>query len=354
MTISFNFTNSSPSTWLITGVAGFIGSRLLETLLQLNQKVIGLDNFSTGTYANLTDVMNQVSHEQWLNFKLIEGDIRSLDDCQRAVADVTYVLHHAALSSVTKSIAEPIANHTNNVNGFLNILLASRDAHVKRVIYATSSAIYGNKLDIKIETNQKPTLQSPYAASKLMNEIYAEVFFNAYGLESIGLRYFNVYGPRQSLSGDYSAVIPRWIEAMLKHQPVTIYGDGSTTRDFCFIDDIVQANLLAATTENQLAINQVYDVASGQSISLNNLFQHIKKSLSYHDTAVMAINPVYCDFRAGDIRHSEADLCPIQQDLNYKTQYNLEEGLSLMSDWFTNIYFYQSTDQYKLDSHVDL
>ena len=321
------------ATWLITGVAGFIGSHLLETLLKLDQHVVGLDNFLSGSRQNLDEVMRQVTPEQWLNFTLIEGDIRSLEDCHRAVNRVDYILHHAACSSVKHSIEEPIVTHVNNVDGFFNILVASQAARVKRVVYATSSAIYGNPSSGQDGKCTDAQLQSPYAVSKLVNEIYADVFFRIYGVESIGLRYFNIYGPRQDPNSDYAAVIPTWINAMIKGEPVYIYGDGETSRDFCYIDDVVQANLLAAFTVHASAVNQVYDVGAGKSINLNMLFHTMKQYFLEKERRFEHLKPHYQDFRLGDVRFSAADITKTQERLSYKPKYDLAQGLSETIDW---------------------
>ncbi|MFW2724014.1 NAD-dependent epimerase/dehydratase family protein, partial [Acinetobacter baumannii] len=268
-----------PKTWLITGVAGFIGSNLLETLLKLDQKIVGLDNFATGHQHNLDEVQSLVTPEQWAKFTFIQGDIRNLEDCQKACANVDYVLHQAALGSVPRSIADPITTNAANITGFLNMLVAARDAQVKSFTYAASSSTYGDHPALpKVEENIGNPL-SPYAVTKYVNELYADVFARTYDFKCIGLRYFNVFGKRQDPNGAYAAVIPKWTAAMIQGDDVFINGDGETSRDFCFIENTVQANILAATTENEEAKNQVYNVAVGDRTTLNDLFNAIKNAL---------------------------------------------------------------------------
>jgi len=317
-----------PHTWLITGVAGFIGSNLLETLLKLNQCVVGLDNFATGHQRNLDEVQTLVTPTQWANFRFINGDIRNLADCQKAVTGVDHVLHQAALGSVPRSVADPITTNATNICGFLNMLVSARDAKVKRFVYAASSSTYGDHPALpKVEdTIGKPL--SPYAVTKYVNELYADVFGKTYGLQSIGLRYFNVFGPRQDPNGAYAAVIPKWISSMLKSEPIYINGDGETSRDFCFVNNAVQANLLAATTPNPDAVNQVYNVAVGDRTTLNELFALIRDNLAVHGITV-DIKPVYRDFRAGDVRHSLADIGRAANFLGYSPTHRLTQGLSL-------------------------
>jgi UDP-N-acetylglucosamine 4-epimerase len=324
---------SEPQNWLITGVAGFIGSNILETLLRLNQRVVGLDNFATGHQRNLDEVQTLVSPTQWANFSLIKGDICNLADCQKAVTGVEYVLHQAALGSVPRSVADPITTNATNISGFLNMLLAARDAKVKRFVYAASSSTYGDHPALpKVEdTIGKPL--SPYAVTKYVNELYADVFGKTYGMQSIGLRYFNVFGPRQDPNGAYAAVIPKWISSMIKNEPIYINGDGETSRDFCFVNNAVQANLLAATTDNADARNHVYNVAVGDSTTLNTLFALLRDNLSRH--GVKADNqPVYRDFRSGDVRHSLADISKAQSLLGYSPAHRIQEGLALAMPWY--------------------
>jgi UDP-N-acetylglucosamine 4-epimerase len=327
---------TDPHTWLVTGVAGFIGSNLLETLLSLNQTVVGLDNFATGFQRNLDEVQTLVSPAQWANFKFVQGDIRNLDDCQKATAGVDYVLHQAALGSVPRSVADPIATNATNITGFLNMLVAARDAQVKRFVYAASSSTYGDHPALpKIEhTIGKPL--SPYAVTKYVNELYADVFGKTYGVQSIGLRYFNVFGPRQNPNGAYAAVIPKWISSLIKAEPVYINGDGETSRDFCFIANAVQANLLAATATKPEAVNQIYNVAVGDRTTLNELYTEIKANLLPNYSYLKDAQPVYRDFRAGDVRHSLADISKAQTQLGYAPTHHIEQGLTVATPWYVS------------------
>ncbi len=323
----------APKTWLITGVAGFIGSNLLETLLKLNQNVVGLDNFATGHQHNLDEVQSLVKPEQWANFKFYKGDIRNFEDCQKACAGVDYVLHEAALGSVPRSIADPITTNAANITGFLNMLTAARDAEVKSFTYAASSSTYGDHPALpKVEENIGKPL-SPYAVTKYVNELYAEVFARTYGFKTIGLRYFNVFGKRQDPNGAYAAVIPKWTAAMIAGDDVFINGDGVTSRDFCFIENTVQANILAATTQNDEARNQVYNVAVGDRTTLNDLFNAIKAALNENDVTYTK-EPVYRDFRAGDVRHSQASIAKIKNNLEYEAAYNIKDGIKFAVDWY--------------------
>lgn len=325
---------SQPKTWLVTGVAGFIGSNLLETLLRLNQRVVGLDNFATGHQHNLDEVQSLVSGEQWANFRFIRGDIRQLSDCQAACEGVDYVLHQAALGSVPRSLEDPITTNSTNIDGFLNMLVAARDAQVKRFVYAASSSTYGDHPALpKIEENIGKPL-SPYAVTKYVNELYADVFARAYGFNTIGLRYFNIFGKRQDPNGAYAAVIPKWIASMIKHEPVYINGDGETSRDFCYIDNAVQANLLAATTENTDATNQVYNVAVGDRTTLNELFWHLHENLLPHFAHLQKFEPTYRDFRTGDVRHSLADIGKAAEQLGYRPNFRIVEGLQKAMPWY--------------------
>ena len=323
---------ADPRKWLITGVAGFIGSNLLETLLQLDQRIVGLDNFSTGRRKNLDEVRQAVTAAQWERFEFVEGDINDLTTCQRMCTGADFVLHQAALGSVPSSMADPIGAHRQNVTGFLNMLLAARDAKVKRLIYASSSAVYGDDTHLpKVEEKIGNPL-SPYAATKLMNEIYANVFGRAYGLASIGLRYFNVFGSRQDPQGSFAAVIPKWIAAFLKHEPVYINGDGETTRDFCHVANVVQANLLAVTAEQPEALNQVYNIALGERTTLNELFEILKATIRGANSPKE--KPVYCEFRPGDIRHSLADISKASRLLGFAPTRRIDQGLALSMDWY--------------------
>jgi UDP-N-acetylglucosamine/UDP-N-acetylgalactosamine 4-epimerase len=325
---------SEPHTWLITGVAGFIGSNLLETLLKLNQRVVGLDNFATGHQRNLDEVQTLVTPTQWANFSFIKGDICNLADCQKAVTGVDYVLHQAALGSVPRSVTDPITTNATNISGFLNMLVAARDTKVKRFVYAASSSTYGDHPALpKVEdTIGKPL--SPYAVTKYVNELYADVFGKTYGLQSIGLRYFNVFGPRQDPNGAYAAVIPKWISSMIQNEPIYINGDGETSRDFCFVNDAVQANLLAATAQTTEAVNQVYNVAVGDRTTLNELYAQLKANLLPLYAHLHAAQPVYRDFRAGDVRHSLADISKAATRLGYAPAQRIGQGLALAMPWY--------------------
>lgn len=326
----------SPRTWLVTGVAGFIGSNLLETLLQLNQRVIGLDNFETGHQRNLDLVQRAVSDTAWAQFKFVQGDIRKLEDCQRALEEgIDYVLHQAALGSVPRSLEDPIRTNSTNIDGFLNILVASRDAGVKRFVYAASSSTYGDHPDLpKVEDRIGRPL-SPYAVTKYVNELYADVFARCYGLQTIGLRYFNVFGPRQDPDGAYAAVIPKWFGALLRDETVQINGDGETSRDFCFVANAVQANLLAATTQETEAVNQVFNVAVGDRTTLNELFSHIRELACTAKPELKDVSPVYRDFRAADVRHSQADISKAQSLLGYAPTHRIAAGLQDSATYYT-------------------
>jgi len=320
---------AAPKVWLITGVSGFIGSNLLETLLRLDQKVVGIDNFAAGHRRNLEEVQNLVDKGQWARFEFIEGDICSLDDCRRACDGVDYVLHQAALGSVPRSIADPIATNAANVDGFLNMLVAARDAKVARFVYAASSSAYGDHPELpKVEDVIGQPL-SPYAVTKYVNELYANVFARCYGFETIGLRYFNVFGSRQDPNGAYVAVIPKWTAAMINGMTVYVNGDGETGRDFTFVDNVVQVNLLAATSAAAEAVNQVYNVAVGEFVTLNDLYAELKKLLSPQFPHLADEQPVYRDFRAGDVRHSQADIGKAERLLGYIPSHRFAEGLAL-------------------------
>ncbi len=323
-----------PRTWLVTGVAGFVGSNLLEALLKLNQRVVGLDNFATGYQHNLDEVKSLVSPEQWANFRFIRGDIRNLDDCMHACAGVDYVLHEAALGSVPRSIENPINTNETNISGFLNMLVGARDSGVKRFVYAASSSTYGDHPGLpKVEDRIGKPL-SPYAVTKYVNELYAEVFAKTYGLETIGLRYFNVFGRRQNPNGAYAAVIPKWISSLIRNEPVYINGDGETSRDFCYVENIIQINLLAATSVNPDAANQVYNVAVGDRTTLNQLYENLRVNLAGHFSHLADAKPAYRDFRAGDVRHSLADITKARERLGYAPQYRVGEGLKEAMEWY--------------------
>ncbi len=325
---------STPRTWLVTGCAGFIGSSLLEQLLKLNQTVVGLDNFSTGKQRNLDEVQTLVSGEQWNRLCFIEGDIRDLTACQHACSGVDYVLHQAALGSVPRSIDDPITSNASNITGFLNMLVAARDEKVKRFVYAASSSTYGDHPGLpKVEDTIGRPL-SPYAVTKYVNELYADVFGRCYGLESIGLRYFNVFGARQDPDGAYAAVIPKWIASLLHDEPVYINGTGETSRDFCYVQNAVQANLLAATIENIEAVNQVYNVAVNARTDLNQLFSLLRDGLAVNHSDLKSVQPFYRDFRAGDVMHSLADIGKISRLLGYEPTHTIAQGLQEALGWY--------------------
>ncbi|HDS1734790.1 MULTISPECIES: NAD-dependent epimerase/dehydratase family protein [Pseudomonas] len=325
----------APKRWLITGVAGFIGSNLLEHLLLLDQTVVGLDNFATGHQRNLDEVKANVSAQQWSRFNFIQGDIRNLDDCHVACRDVDYVLHQAALGSVPRSLNDPITTNATNVDGFLNMLVAARDAAVKSFTYAASSSTYGDHPGLpKVEDVIGKPL-SPYAVTKYVNELYADVFFKSYGFNSVGLRYFNVFGRRQDPEGAYAAVIPKWLASMISADDLFINGDGETSRDFCFIENVVQMNLLAATTADPAAVNQIYNVAVSGRTTLNQLFEALREGLQ-ENGVVYAKAPVYRDFRAGDVRHSQADISKAQKLLGYAPRYDVMGGISKAMPWYIN------------------
>lgn len=354
---------TEPHTWLVTGAAGFIGSNLLETLLKLNQRVVGLDNFATGHQRNLDEVQSLVTQEQWRNFQFIQGDIRNLADCQKAMtfnpslraqrdnpSPVDYVLHQAALGSVPRSVEDPITTNSANITGFLNMLVAARDAKVKRFVYAASSSTYGDHPGLpKVEDVIGKPL-SPYAITKYVNELYADNFGKTYGLQSMGLRYFNIFGPRQDPNGSYAAVIPKWIASMIKGEPIYINGDGENSRDFCFVDNVVQANLLAATVTALVIasgarqsmtllpspVNQVYNVAVGDRTTLNQLYEKLRLNLLPSYPHLRHVQPIYRDFRAGDVRHSLADISKSRQLLGYIPEFDIRSGIAQAMPWYIN------------------
>lgn len=331
---------ATPKTWLVTGVAGFIGSNLLETLLKLDQRVVGLDNFATGHQRNLDEVRTLVTPEQWNNFVFVNGDIRNLDDCRKALSfsagvGVDYVLHQAALGSVPRSLKDPITTNSVNIDGFLNMLVAARDAQVKSFTYAASSSTYGDHPGLpKVEDAIGKPL-SPYAVTKYVNELYADVFARSYGFNTIGLRYFNVFGARQDPNGAYAAVIPKWTASLIKGEVVNINGDGETSRDFCYVKNAVQANLLAATTIDAKALNQVYNVAVGDRTTLNQLVQAIESTLR-ETQSIPPAETVYQDFRAGDVRHSLADITKAKERLGYIPSHRIGQGLAETMPWYIN------------------
>jgi UDP-N-acetylglucosamine 4-epimerase len=323
-----------PRTWTVTGVAGFIGSNLLESLLALDQRVIGLDSFATGHRRNLDEVRAKVGEARWHNFTFVAGDIRSPADCRRACAGADYVLHQAALGSVPRSIEDPAASHAANVTGFLDMLVAARDAGAKRFVYASSSSVYGDEPTLPKREERIGAMLSPYAATKYANELYADVFARCYGTEAVGLRYFNVFGPRQDPNGAYAAVIPCWFAALARGETVYINGDGETSRDFCYIDNVVQANLLAATVPRDQAAGQVFNVAVGDRTTLNQLFALIAERVARERPERAGAKPVYRDFRAGDVRHSLADISKATHRLGYVPTHGVGRGLDLAAHWY--------------------
>lgn len=322
--------------WLVTGVAGFIGSNLAEQLLKLNQRVVGLDNFATGYKHNLEHIKNSVSEDQWENFVFTEGDITDYKTCIKITKNVDIVLHQAALGSVPRSIDNPVSSNASNVSGFLNILTAAKDNGVKRFVYASSSSVYGDSTELPKVESRIGNLLSPYAVTKYVNELYMGVFYKCYGFESIGLRYFNVFGKRQDPNGAYAAVMPKWISQMLNGEDVYINGDGETSRDFTYIDNVVQANILAGTTTNPLSFAKAYNTAAGGRETLNNLFLAIKNELEVKLPDLKIKNPIYRDFRAGDIRHSNANIDSAKELLGYTPTHTLELGLKESIEWYIN------------------
>ncbi len=325
---------TSPKTWLITGVAGFIGSNLLEALLKLDQNVVGLDNFATGFQRNLSEVSTLVTPTQWRNFHFIEGDVRNPEDCRNACLGADFVLHQAALGSVPRSLEDPLTTNESNISGFLNMLTAARDARVTRFVYAASSSTYGDHPALPKKEEQIGKPLSPYAVTKYVNELYADVFARCYGFKSIGLRYFNIFGERQDADGAYAAVIPRWFASLMRGEPVHINGDGETSRDFCHVANAVQANLLAAITDNPAALDQVYNVAVGERTTLNQLFTLIRERVASRFPQAAEAQPHYRDFRPGDVRHSLADIGKAQTLLGYQPSHTLREGLEIAAGWY--------------------
>lgn len=324
---------AEPRRWLVTGCAGFIGSNLLETLLRHGQQVVGLDNFATGHQYNLDEVQKTVGPEKWDKFTFIKGDIRDPAACEQAVQNVDYVLHQAALGSVPRSLNDPVTTNDVNITGFLNMIVASRDAGIKSFVYAASSSTYGDHEALpKVEEHIGRPL-SPYAVTKFVDELYADVFARAYGFGSIGLRYFNVFGKRQDPNGAYAAVIPKWVSAMIHGEEVFVNGDGLTSRDFCFVENAVQANILAALAQPE-GVNQVYNVAFNARTTLNELFRHLADALGKNGI-VYDKQPVYRDFRAGDVRHSQADIGKAQRLLGYKPLFDIVQGIEVAMPWYT-------------------
>jgi UDP-N-acetylglucosamine 4-epimerase len=325
---------AQPRRWLVTGSAGFIGSHLVEALLRLDQTVTGLDSFATGHRRNVDEVKASVTPAQWQRHRFVEGDIRDAATCRDACRGIDVVLHEAALGSVPRSLADPLATNAANVDGFLNMLVAARDAGVARFVYAASSSTYGDHPQLpKVEDRIGRPL-SPYAVTKLVNELYADVFARCYGLQAIGLRYFNVFGARQDPEGAYAAVIPCWVRALLRGESPVINGDGETSRDFCYVANAVQANLLAATTVDDAAVNQIYNVALDQRTTLNALFDLVRAELAPLAPSVASMRPAYADFRAGDVRHSQADIGKARRLLGYAPSHSLVEGLRAAMPWY--------------------
>lgn len=324
-----------PKVWLVTGVAGFIGSNLLETLLKLNQQVIGLDNFATGHQHNIDQALQDVGEESSTKrFVFIKGDIRNIEDCHKACKGVDYVLHEAALGSVPRSIEDPVNTNQTNIDGFLNMLVAARDADVKRFVYAASSSTYGDHPDLPKVEDKIGNPLSPYAVTKLVNELYASVFARTYNFNTIGLRYFNIFGKRQDPNGAYAAVIPKWVASILHNEEVFINGTGETSRDFCYIDNTVQMNLLAATTDNPDAVDQVYNTALNDRTSLNQLYDLIQERLLLLKPELKKKQPTYRDFRAGDVMHSQANISKAQNSLGYEPTHTIKKGLDVAMDWY--------------------
>ncbi len=325
---------SRPRRWLVTGAAGFIGSNLVEALLRLEQEVVGLDNFATGSRRNLAEIEAVLPASQWARFRLIEGDVARVADCEQAVQGIQIILHQAALGSVPRSLRYPLATHEANVTGFVNMIEAARQARVGRFVYASSSSVYGDHPRLPKVEDEVGQVLSPYALSKKINEQYAEIYARCFGLPCVGLRYFNVFGARQDPESAYAAVLPIWITALIQRRVVEIFGDGETSRDFCYVENVVQANLRAATTENPEALGQVYNVAAGGRVSLNQAFARMRDLLAPAYPWVRDANPVYRDFRAGDVRHSQADISRARARLGYQPEYDFARGLERALDWY--------------------
>ncbi|MFZ4766068.1 MAG: SDR family oxidoreductase [Roseimicrobium sp.] len=324
----------SPSRWLVTGAAGFIGSHLVEKLLREGQSVTGFDNFATGRQVNLDQVFADVGPEASARFRLVQGDLRSEADCRAAVEGVEHILHQAGLGSVPRSIERPLDSHAANVTGTLNLFEAARGAGVKRVVYASSSSVFGDEPQLpKIESRIGEPL-SPYAATKRMLEIYASVWHRCYGMQFAGLRYFNVFGPRQDPNGPYAAVLPKWVAALRQRETVYVNGDGETSRDFCYVANVVQANILAATTAHEDLTAQAFNIALGGRTTLNDLFRSIRDTLAAKDPSLAEAQPVYRDFRSGDVRHSQADISKAQRILGYEPTHDVRAGLQETLEWY--------------------
>jgi UDP-N-acetylglucosamine/UDP-N-acetylgalactosamine 4-epimerase len=326
---------ADPRVWLVTGVAGFIGSNLLEALLSLGQTVVGIDNFATGSRSNLADVKERVG-QAWAKFRMVDGDITRPETCSEVCAGVSIVLHQAALGSVPRSVADPLATNNANINGFVNICLAARDAGVMRLVYASSSSVYGDDTSLpKLESRLGRPL-SPYAVTKVADELYAGAFARTFDLPVVGLRYFNVFGRRQSAEGPYAAVVPRWIAAQLRGEPCLIYGDGETSRDFSYIDNVVQANLLSATC-SAAAIGEVFNIAVGEGTTLNALHQMIWEAVAPYAMSSQVPPPVYASRRPGDILHSRADIAKARSLLGYAPTHDIRAGLAEAIDWYCSV-----------------
>ena len=325
---------NSPRRWLVTGVAGFIGSALLERLLDLGQSVVGVDNFLTGHKRNIDDVL-AIHPDERLQFRFIEGDLRDKEVAEKAVKDVDIVLHQAALGSVPRSLKDPMATHSHNVDAFLNILVAAKDAGIERVVYASSSSVYGDHPALPKVEDKIGVPLSPYAASKRVDEIYAQVFHGAYGQQNIGLRYFNVFGRRQDPNGPYAAVIPRWISSLLEGKPIVIFGDGTNSRDFCYVDNVVQANLLAGTTKDTSVCGTVYNTGCNGRTNLVELFNMIRDDLARDVPEVASAEPVFEPPRAGDIPHSQASIEKIIGALGYSPTHQIVDGMDETVSWFS-------------------
>jgi len=338
MTASYREAQASlrrtPRRWLVTGVAGFIGSHLLETLLQLGQHVVGIDNFSTGFQRNLADVALRVGPEAYARFQLAAGDIRDISVCRAALAGVELVLHEAALGSVPRSMVDPLSSHASNVDGFVNIMLAAREAGVRRVVFASSSSVYGDDPSSPKQEGRRGRLLSPYAATKLIDEVYADTFSRSHGIESVGLRYFNVFGPRQDPEGAYAAVIPRWIGQLIAGEDCVVFGDGSASRDFCFVDNVVQANLLAALAPAPQIVEQVFNVACGHSTSLVDLFAMIRAAVAQAQPQAESAKLLPQAPRPGDIAHSLADIGRVKVRLGYEPSFDVVAGLEQTVRWY--------------------
>ena len=322
----------NPKTWLVTGVAGFIGSNILEKLLQLNQNVIGLDNLSTGYMHNLDEVKLYVSESQWSKFSFVNGNISRIEDCKNVIKGVDHVLHQAALGSVPRSILDPIQTNQSNIDGFLNILVAAKDANVSSFTYAASSSTYGDHEALPKVENKIGNPLSPYAITKYVNELYAEIFSKCYDFHSIGLRYFNVFGKRQDPNGAYAAVIPKWVNSMIANEQVFINGDGKTSRDFCYVENVVQANILSALAQKK-SKNNVYNIAFGERTTLINLFNFLKDELTKNQKDYI-LEPKYNDFREGDVRHSQADISKAKNMISYEPSYSLLDGIGEIIPWY--------------------